>query len=96
LWRVPTSGGQPSKVTDGIFNRAFAVVTEGIYFMEVASGETRLQFFDLAARKTTTVARNVGDITFDYTLSVSSDGRVILYGRLDSSIDDLMLVEDFR
>ena len=29
-------------------------------------------------------------------LSASSDGRTILFIRVDSSADDLMLVEDFR
>ncbi len=40
------------------------------------------------------MARNLGDV--DNPLTASADGRTILYGRVDSSVDDLMLVENFR
>jgi len=40
------------------------------------------------------VVRNLGNVeTF---ITASSDGRTILYSRLDTSVDDLMLVENFR
>jgi hypothetical protein len=35
------------------------------------------------------VARNLGNV--DIPLTVSADGRTILYPREDSSVDDLML-----
>ena len=66
----------------------------GVYYLDTPSGETRLQYFDFATRRSTTVARNLGNM--DACLAVSPDGRTILYSRMDSSVDDLMLVEDFR
>jgi Tol biopolymer transport system component len=106
LWRLPVSGGVPDKVLEGVVLGNYAVREGGIYYidrptgqggvyyLDKPSGETRLQYFDLATRKSTTVARNLG--TVDVFLTVSPDSRTILYSRMDSSVDDLMLVENFR
>jgi len=59
------------------------------------SGETRLQYFDFATRRSTTVARNLGNV-FVGPLTASRDGPTIFFTRMDSSVDDLMLVENFR
>jgi hypothetical protein len=40
------------------------------------------------------VARNLGNVFLG--LTASKDGRTIFYSRVDSSIDDLMLVDNFR
>jgi hypothetical protein len=40
------------------------------------------------------VARNLGEVR--PLLTASFDGRTILDTKLDSSVDDLMLVENFR
>ena len=57
-------------------------------------GETRLAYFDISTRRATVVARNLGQPSFGF--AASPDGRVVLYARVDSSVDDLMLVENFR
>jgi hypothetical protein len=95
LWRLPTSGGQPVKVLEGVVERAFVVLERGIYYVDRSSGEARLQFFDFATGKSTTVAGGLGQIRAGL-LSASPDGRTILYSRVDSSVTDLMLVENFR
>jgi serine/threonine protein kinase/Tol biopolymer transport system component len=106
LWRLPTSGGQPVKVLEGVVIGNFVVLQGGIYYIDRPSGEggghyvdrptgeTRLQYFDFATRRSTTVARNLGNVDIGFT--VSPDGRTILYARQDSAVDDLMLVENFR
>jgi eukaryotic-like serine/threonine-protein kinase len=94
LWRLPTSGGQPVKVLAGVINRAFTVLERGIYYIDRPSGESRLQYFDFANGRSTTVAGNLGDLRNG--LTASPDGRTILYTRVDSSVDDLMLVENFQ
>jgi Tol biopolymer transport system component len=94
LWRLPASGGEPVKVLDGVIMRAFAVLQKGIYYIDRAGRESRLQYFDFATSKSVVVARDLGEVrTY---LTASPDGRTILYTRIDSSIDDLMLVENFR
>jgi WD40 repeat protein len=106
LWRVPSSGGSPVRVLDGVVRGAFAVLDRGIYYIDRASanpdllyldrpaGEARLRYFDLATHKSTTVARDLGNVFLG--LTASQDGHTIFYSRVDSSLDDLMLVENFR
>ena len=106
LWRLPVSGGPPVKVLEGVVLFNFVVLKGGIYYIDRPSGEggirevdrpsgeTRLQYFDFATRRSTTVARNLGNVFIG--LTASADGRTVLYTRVDSSTDDLMLVENFR
>jgi Tol biopolymer transport system component len=94
LWRVPTIGGEPVKVLDQVRQRAFAIVDKGIYFVDGAASETRLQFLDLATSRTSVVARNLGETSFG--LTASPDGRIILYSKVDLGGEDLMLVDNFR
>jgi Tol biopolymer transport system component/DNA-binding winged helix-turn-helix (wHTH) protein len=93
LWRIPTTGGEPGKLLEGIIEHFF-VLEQGIYYIEWDSSESRLRFFDFATGRCTTVARNLG--TIGPLLTATADGRTILFTREDSSGDDLMLVEDFR
>jgi serine/threonine protein kinase len=85
LWRLPVSGGVPVKVLEGVVLGNFVVLERGIYYIDRPSGEggiyridrpsgeTRLQYFDLATRRSTTVARNLGHV--DVPLTASADGR---------------------
>jgi hypothetical protein len=94
LWRVPTSGGPAVKILNEVIFSAFAVLDRGIYYVERPSAGTRLQFLDFATGRSTTVAPNIGEVR--PLLTASRDGRTILYTRLDSVIEDLMLVDNFR
>jgi Tol biopolymer transport system component len=94
LLRLSTTGGQPVKVLDGVYMRGFVVLDTGIYYLDTLEGETRLQFYDFATRRSSIVARNLGDARIG--LTASRDGRTIMYTRIDSAVDDLMLVENFR
>ena len=92
LWRIPASGGEPVKLLDGMFD--FFVVQQGIYYIDQQSEEANLQFLSFATSKSTLVARNLGKVRRG--LTASPDGRMILFARVDSSANDLMLVENFR
>ena len=94
LWRVPVKGGAAVKIAEGVNSTGFDVLDSGVYYIERLPGEARLQYFDFATRKATTVARDLGNV--DFGLSVSPDGRTILFSRVDSSVNDLMIVENFR
>ena len=92
MWRLAVSGGVALKVLEGILG-IFAVLEGGIYYIDRLSGDARLQYFEFATRRSTTVARSLGNVGLDVT--ASPDGRTILYSRMDSSIEDLILVENF-
>lgn len=106
LWRIPTAGGAPFKVLEGVILGNFVVLDRGIYYIDQPSGEggiytvdrsageTRLRYFDFATGRSTTVARKLG--TVDVPLTASADGRTVLYPRVESAVDDLMLVENFK
>lgn len=106
LWRVPTSGGVAEKVLEGVFLANYVLLERGIYYIDCPtgqrgvfyddkpSGETRLQYFDYATSEFTTVANNLGPV--DLPLTASDDGRLIIFSRMDSSIEDLMIVENFK
>jgi Tol biopolymer transport system component len=94
LWRLPISGGDLVHVLDGIVWFNYCLVEKGIYYIEQAGGETRLQFLNFSTGKTTTVARNLGPVSAG--LTATRDGKTILFTRVDASADDLMLVENFR
>jgi Tol biopolymer transport system component len=94
LWRMPTSGGPAVKVVGSAMNAPFAVLQRGIYYINQISGEPQFQFFDFATQKSVTVARSLG--TYADGFAASSDGRTLFYARRDSTVDDVMLVENFR
>ena len=76
--------------------RAFALVDDGIYFIPDpnADGKYSVQFLSFATVKVKTVA----PISRSHCegLSVSPDGRSILFSQLDEASSDLMLVENFH
>ena len=101
LWRMRPDGGGESMVdaipalrSDGY---DWWPVESGIYFYPDTSAKTELDFLDL---RTSRIRRIY---TFDKPpahwlggLSVSPDGKWLLYSRIDEAASDLMLVENFR
>jgi hypothetical protein len=77
---------------------AFSVVNEGIYFYSGGGiyglGNFSIQFLSFATGKAKTVAQMTAH-EFD-GLSVSPDGKFLLFSRIDEWGSDLMMVENFR
>jgi serine/threonine protein kinase/Tol biopolymer transport system component len=100
VWKVPATGGEETRVIGPINGNAFAVTSEGIYFIEigaplfVGSRGNALEFFRFATR----TSEKIADVrlTPDNGLSVSSDGRYALIPMVDPFVCDLMLVENLR
>jgi len=106
LWRLPAAGGRAVKIVSGIILGSFDVAQGGVYYIDRVpddtsgvstdrpGGVTRLRYFDVSTATATTVADDLGTVGFG--LSVTPDGREVFYTRVDSSIDELIGVEDFR
>jgi hypothetical protein len=96
LWRVPRDGGQETRVLEPVDREAFAVVKEGIYFIQKSDSDTRhlVRFFDFRTKNSRSICTIEGVI--DIYLSASADGRWLLYSQIDQVGSDLMLVESLR
>ena len=78
------------------FERAFSLVNEGIYFIPEPGADRKsfIQFLSFVTGKVKRVALLSGSSAEG--LSVSPDGRFLLFSQLDEAGSDLMLVENFR
>jgi hypothetical protein len=77
-----------------ISNRAnWAVAAEGIYF-NPQDDPRSISFYDFATKHTRELFKVDKDL--DEGMSVSPDGRYILYSQVDESNADIMLVDHFR
>jgi eukaryotic-like serine/threonine-protein kinase len=100
LWKVPVDGGEetpvlPARSLHTVFE--FCVGASGIYFAgptNPASGTAPLKLYRFADNQTVELGH------FDkppiLRIGVSPDEKWLAYTQLDSSVDDLMLVENFR
>jgi len=111
VWRLPRGGGPAVKVVEGVISGNFDVVDGGLYYIDSVSGhagsfidkpgiDTRLRYFDFATSQSTTVAANLGMIVGAMNgpggLTASRDGRTVFFARIDSDVNELMLVDNFR
>lgn len=100
LWRVPLGAGQATKVLDGLSNYVnMAIVDGGIYYVPAHdSAVGSIRFLNFANNRITTIASFQRPLSSDESggLSVSPDGRSILYTQVEQAGSELMLVENFR
>jgi hypothetical protein len=82
------------KILDGLYWFNLSLYKDGAYYIDRFGAETRLQYLDFVSGKSRILTHNLGEVSAG--LSASPDGKNILYTRVDSSMDDLMLVENFR
>lgn len=101
VWRVPTDGGEETRLIPSCYEQSFEVVERGIYFTS-ASQPPAILFFDFKTGKTEMVAEYgdggsnpVSDVV-GWGLSVSPERRSLLFSKREDRGVDLMLVENFR
>jgi len=95
LWKMPLSGGEESQVLPSVMWDAFSLVNEGIYFIPGPPfRKVSIQFLNFATGNVKTVAPM--SAPYFAGLSVSPDGRSLLFSQIDEVGSDLMLLENFR
>src|SRR4030095_14563004 len=103
IWRIPAEGGEEKLVLDkhksGYWS-AWTVVEQGIYFMTAEPlAHPAIEFFSFTTgkgREWAALTRAFIPWTNPEGLSISPDGRWILYTQEDRTDLDIMLVENFR
>jgi len=95
LWRSALDGTGERVVAEEVTNRAFALAEDRVYLMRPSpDGLATLVSLQLSTGKVVEIARTLrppGD-----GLSLSPDGRYLLYSQIDHSSADLTLLEEFR
>ena len=101
LRSVPVDGGEETTVLESVLLSTWTISATGIYFVDVLATSrafTRpLKFFSFQTHGVTEIAK------LDYPLpiggpglSVSPDGRWVLFARLNGRNSDLFLLENIR
>ena len=100
IWRLRLDEGaeEPVPGMDGIKgHRSWALTDHGIYFADSTTTGRLLRFYDFATDRIADVTGLAKDPLYGPPgLTVSPDGRSILYVQRDSSSSDIMLIENFR
>jgi serine/threonine protein kinase/WD40 repeat protein len=98
IFRIPAAGGPAVKVLeDTAVSSNYTVTSEGIWYLQKAPSQQLpvLKRFNPETGQTRTWPALTG-APFEYGVSVSPDGRSVLYSQIDRLDSDLMLVENFR
>jgi eukaryotic-like serine/threonine-protein kinase len=99
IWRLALAGGEESRILEQVTWGSWALLEQGICFLsQRALPQPTLEFFNFATSRVTPFGRIERAKAFVGSpgLSVSADGRWILYSQVDQNDNDIMLVENFR
>jgi WD40-like Beta Propeller Repeat len=102
IWRLQVEGGEETPILElqkTGHGRSWAIVEKGIYFASAQTPSSSVvEFFNFAMgrveRRVATLERAIKE--GPPGLTVSPDGRWILYTRIDQSGSDIMLMENFH
>ena len=100
LMRMAIGGGEPEPVASDVPGWSFAVTERGVYFIQRDARREdsaySIFFLDPSTGEESVVAELPGGTQPFVALSVSPDGRTLLYDRIDQLGADLVLVENFQ
>ncbi|MGH9835675.1 MAG: protein kinase domain-containing protein [Blastocatellia bacterium] len=98
IWRLPVAGGAEIQILDQVIGGYWAVLEQGIYFLNPkATPHMTIEFFSFATARRTQFAVVEREFPLGTPgFAVSPDGRWILLALTDQSESDIMLMENFR
>jgi Tol biopolymer transport system component len=101
IFSIPVNGGQ-DRMVPGLEHanksRSWGVLKQGIYFISHDPGERySVRFYSFASGQVTPLVDLDGEPFWNApVLSLSPDGRSLLYARLDHDVNDIMLIDGFQ
>jgi Tol biopolymer transport system component/DNA-binding winged helix-turn-helix (wHTH) protein len=98
LWRVSSEGGEEAPVAElaeAGYWRSWTMTLRGIYYVAPASSPPyQIKFYDFSDKRTKTVATTLKTPQWVFSgLSVSTDGKWILYAQVDQSSSSIVLAD---
>ena len=98
VWRMPLQGGEETEVLSGLEGESWpnwALGSEGIYFLKFRKfPEAAIEFQDLRTGKTSVVWTL--DKKLGWGMSLSADGKSVVYVQDQFEESNLMMVKNFR
>ena len=92
LWRTAPASGQPLQIAASIVDQAFAITANGLYYLtDQGHGAIELRHWDSRSARSESIGRVPGVGVRD--LSISPDGRWMLFSRLSQPSADLMILD---
>jgi len=98
IWRVPTGGGEETRLVDNTLWRYWTVGEKGIYFNTREERFLNVDFIGFSGRKVIRLARFERSPAKDghAGLTLAPDGRSLLWTLPEGYNSDIMLLENFR
>jgi Tol biopolymer transport system component len=96
IWKMPVGGGPETQVAPDLHRYNYAVTGKGIYFTRDGNRDrsASVQFLDFARGIVTPIVTVQKPL--DLGITVSPDGRTLLFTQVGSAGRNLLLVENFR
>jgi hypothetical protein len=98
IWRMPTAGGEEKSVLNRGTGRYWTVTRDGVYFLDLSNAaHPAIKLLDPATGLIKSLGTLEKPVDWGYSgLSVSTDGKWIIYAQMDDLISQIMLVKNFH